>query len=183
MNKYILVIGALIISLTGVMLYLRESSQDLQSSKQVQNSSLEQKHFASGTVDSKVDIQPIAPVSNEINFEELWAEAMSVPSDRNLIMAEFRKLGGVIKDEALDKDIASIIRDRFNNDRSAFEKDLNSKGLTISDFKNQRHDQMVVLVMRSRITKGISDPEEQEMKMRDWLRGVMKSALPNSIDD
>lgn len=110
--------------------------------------------------------------ATQASIEDLWAEAMSIPSDHKLIMAEFRKIGGVVKEEALEKDIDTIVRDHFDNDRSAFVADLESKGSSLEEFKRQRHDMMAVQSVQSYITRGITDPVQKKEKVAEWLRGL-----------
>lgn len=136
-----------------------------------------------GKTKNSVEANPGRPQPSSASLpslEDLWLEAMDVPSDRQLIMAEFRKRGGVVKEEALEKDIDSIVRDHFGNDRSAFEANLQSKGLSLEEFKRQRHDMMAVQGVQSYITRGITDPLQKKEKVEEWLRGLRKSASPGA---
>lgn len=121
--------------------------------------------------------------TSQASLDDLWIAAMDVPSDHKLIMAEFRKRGGVVKEEALDKDIDNIVRDHFGNDRSVFAATLKSKGLTLEEFKSQRHDLMAVQAIKGYITRGITDPIQKQKKVDEWLRGLQKSASPGAASN
>lgn len=167
----------------AILLWDRNGNESQPQAPNVQNTPLVETKNAGNNQMHLVDLEfrnnlpsPASPTS----IDDLWVEAMNVPSDHKLIMAEFRKRGGVVKDEALEKDIAAIVRDHFDNDRSAFEANLESKGLTLEEFKRQRHDMMAVQGVQSYITRGITDPIQKKEKVDEWLRGLRKSASPGA---
>ena len=111
-----------------------------------------------------------------LSLDEIWSEAMGLTDDRALIMAEFKKLGGSIKNGVVDDDIETIIRSGFKGDRTAFETSLQQKGLSLEQFKEQRRDAMIVAVMQSRVTRGITDPAAKKQAIEDWLSSLRKTS-------
>ncbi len=70
--------------------------------------------------------------------------------DREILLSEFRKVGGVIKAQYVDDDINSIIRDSFKGNRDAFVDELAKTGMTVKKFREQREKMIIVNVMRAR---------------------------------
>jgi hypothetical protein len=103
----------------------------------------------------------------------------TVVEDEKLILAEFVKLGGSIREEYVDNDINNVIRDSFGNDRAAFERDIAQKGQTVEQFRKLRRDKMIIAVIKARATKGITDRAEKERAIEKWLTELrMKSISP-----
>ncbi|MEN3940170.1 hypothetical protein WJU23_02670 [Prosthecobacter sp. SYSU 5D2] len=167
----------------GIMIYdgqVNESQAQVpEDKKRVPSETVGTGDNAVNGVDSESG-NPVPKPAAQASLDDLWVEAMDIPSDHKLIMAEFRKRGGVVKEEALEKDIDSIVRDHFGNDRSAFIASLKSKGLTLEEFRSQRHDLMAVQAIKGYITRGITDSVEKQEKVDEWLRGLRKSASPGT---
>lgn len=109
-------------------------------------------------------------------LDELWAEAESLPDDHALIVGAFKKLGGSLKEEFVDRDIEGMIQSGFKGDRDAFEAALRRKGTSLEQFREQRRETMIIAVMRSRITRGITDPSAKEKAIEEWLSTLRKEA-------
>ena len=93
----------------------------------------------------------------------LEKDALDSLIERELILAEFAKLGGSIKDELVEEDVAKIVNsERFGGDRQKFLKELNATGMTLKRFKDLRRKILVVELMRSRQSGGpqISTPRQ-----------------------
>lgn len=122
--------------------------------------------------------KPIAMQRGSITptLDELWEEMMSTPDDQALILAEFKRLGGTIKQEYLETDIDAIIRQGFKGSREAFERSLSSKGLTVDEFREQRRQTMIIAVLKSRATKGAESPEEKQKALESWLAELRRKA-------
>ena len=167
----------------AILLWDRNVIESQSQVPNAQNTPLAEPKNAGSSQMHLVDLESRNPLPSPVlptSIDDLWMEAMNIPSDHQLIMAEFRKRGGVVKDEALEKDIDSIVRDQFDNDRSAFVANLKSKGFTLEEFKRQRHDMMAVNGIQSYITRGITDPVQRKEKVDEWLRGLRKSASPGA---
>lgn len=70
--------------------------------------------------------------------------------DREILLSEFRKIGGVIKAQYVDDDINTIIRESFKGNRDAFVDELAKIGMTVKKFREQREKMIIVNVMRGR---------------------------------
>lgn len=70
--------------------------------------------------------------------------------DREILLAEFRKIGGVIKAQYVDDDINGIIRESFKGNRDAFVDELTRGGMTVKKFRELREKMVIMNVMRAR---------------------------------
>ncbi len=95
----------------------------------------------------------------------LEEDAINSLIERELILAEFDKLGGVLKDEIIEEDISKIINgERFKGDRDAFLAELRRTGMTLKRFKDLRRKIVTVEMMRSRETGGIKIVTPQQLQ-------------------
>lgn len=108
--------------------------------------------------------------------EKQWEEAMAIPDDRALILAYFKKLGGTIKEEYVDQDIANVVKNNFGGNQAALERSLQGEGQTLEQFKQKRREDMIISVMKARATQdiNISDPKERavarEEAFKEWIQ-------------
>lgn len=70
--------------------------------------------------------------------------------DREVLLAEFKKIGGVIKPQYVDDDINGIIRESFKGNRDAFVDELTRSGMTVKKFRELREKMVIMNVMRAR---------------------------------
>lgn len=70
--------------------------------------------------------------------------------DRNLILTEFKKLGGQIKDQFVDEAITKFISDRFKGDKEKFYDELKKSGMTIAQFREIQRDQIAIQALRQK---------------------------------
>jgi parvulin-like peptidyl-prolyl isomerase len=70
--------------------------------------------------------------------------------EREILLAEFRKIGGVIKAQYVDDDINGIIRESFKGNRDAFVDELTKSGMTVKKFRELREKMVIMNVMRAR---------------------------------
>jgi len=70
--------------------------------------------------------------------------------DREILLAEFKKIGGVLKSQYVDEDINTIIRESFKGDRDAFVDELTRGGMTLAKFRDMRQKMVIMNVMRAR---------------------------------
>ena len=97
-------------------------------------------------------------------LKSLRKNALDSLIERELILSEFVKLGGTIKDDIIDRDIEKIIgREPFNGDRNKFIKDLRRTGMTMKRFRDMRQKIIAVEMMRSSQAKGISVVTPQKL--------------------
>lgn len=90
------------------------------------------------------------PVALDKALAELRNSAVDSLIDRELILAEFRKIGGTIKPQYVEDDISTIVRENFNGDRDAFVTELGRTGMTLKKFRELREKMIIVQVMRGR---------------------------------
>ncbi|MCB1225379.1 MAG: SurA N-terminal domain-containing protein [Verrucomicrobiales bacterium] len=95
---------------------------------------------------------------------ELEGSALDSLIDRELILEEFKKIGGAIKPQYVDDDIESIIRDSFNGDRDAFITELARTGMTMRKFRDLREKMIIVQVMRGRATSEQPPPTPRDVQ-------------------
>ena len=69
--------------------------------------------------------------------------------DRTLILSEFKKLGGVIKDQYVDESVNRFIIERFKGDKGKFMAELKKTGMTIAQFREEQRDQIAIQALRS----------------------------------
>lgn len=104
------------------------------------------------------------PTELEKQLRELPAKALEGLIDRELLLTEFRNLGGDLKPQYVDDDIASIIRDSFAGNRDAFIKELKRTGMTLERFRDLREKMIIVHVMRGRLADDVPLPTPEEIK-------------------
>jgi peptidyl-prolyl cis-trans isomerase SurA len=80
----------------------------------------------------------------------LRQSAIETLIDREILLAEFRKIGGVIKAQYVDDDINTIIRESFKGDRDAFVDELTRGGISMKKFRELREKMVIMNVMRAR---------------------------------
>jgi len=96
-------------------------------------------------------------------ISELRGSAMDDLIDRELILAEFTKLGGQLKPEYINEDIQRLIVDEFKGDQNAFVRELANSNLTYRQFRELREKMLVVQYMRSMQTRNVPPATPQEV--------------------
>ncbi len=89
-----------------------------------------------------------ARIKKEITL--LRQGAIETLIDREILLAEFRKIGGVIKAQYVDDDINGIIRESFKGNRDAFVDELTKSGMSVKKFRELREKMVIMNVMRAR---------------------------------
>ncbi|MCB1233938.1 MAG: SurA N-terminal domain-containing protein [Verrucomicrobiae bacterium] len=85
----------------------------------------------------------------EAKVEEMKKEALNDLIDRKLILAEFKKMGGSIKETYVDQAIEEFIQKRFGGDRNKFLRELEKGGLTIRQFRDIQREQISIQALRA----------------------------------
>lgn len=107
---------------------------------------------------------PEGPERDE-RLKSLRTTALNSLIERELILSEFIKMGGIIKDEVIDQDIQRIIDEEpFNGDRNKFLEEVKKAGTTMKRYKDQRKKILSVEIMKSRQAKSIKVVTPQKMK-------------------
>lgn len=113
--------------------------------------------------------QMATPAQRDAEIAKIKAAALKDLIDRKLILAEFKKKGGVIKRQYIDQAVDKIIRERFKGDRNKFNEELQKSGLTFPDFRKIQAEQITVGAMRSQNSGGrimVNTPKEREETYR-----------------
>jgi len=92
----------------------------------------------------------VSKAEAEREIRRMEASALDDLIDRNLILSEFKKLGGQIKDQFVDESINKFIADRFKGDRDKFMEELKKSGMTIAQFREIQRDQIAIQALRSK---------------------------------
>ena len=85
----------------------------------------------------------------EREIRQMEGRALDDLIDRNLILSEFKKRGGVIKDQYVDESVNRFVTDRFKGDKDKFMEELKKTGMTISQFREIQRDQIAIQALRS----------------------------------
>jgi parvulin-like peptidyl-prolyl isomerase len=83
-------------------------------------------------------------------LDAVRASAVESLIDREVLLAEFKKIGGVIKPQYVDDDINGIIRESFKGDRDALVDELAKAGMSLKKFREMREKMVIMNVMRAR---------------------------------
>lgn len=79
---------------------------------------------------------------------EFKQQALTDLIDRKLILAEFKKMGGSIKETYVDTAIDEFIAKRFKGDRDKFASELAKSGMTIKQFREMQREQITIQALR-----------------------------------
>jgi len=99
---------------------------------------------------------------------QLRLNALDSLIDRELVLAEFKRLGASIKAQWVDDDINGIIRESFKGDRDAFIRELTSTGMTLKKFREMREKMMIVQAMRGK--QAAEQPPATPKEVEDFYR-------------
>ena len=81
---------------------------------------------------------------------ETRANALDALIDRELILIEFAKVGGVIKPQYVDDQINNIVREAFKGDRDALVTELAKGGMSLKKFHEMQEKNIVASVMKAK---------------------------------
>lgn len=105
----------------------------------------------------------------EDRIKEARLAALKDLIDRELILQDFEKAGLTIPERVMDQQIATIIREEFGGDRSAFIRTLEAQGFTLSKFRKFEKEKVIVQAMRARNVKvnRVISPQKVEEYYRE----------------
>jgi peptidyl-prolyl cis-trans isomerase SurA len=119
------------------------------------------------------------PAAYEREVAHLHATALDSLIDREIVLAEFKRIGASLKSQWIDDDINTFIRETFKGNRDAFIKELANSGMTLKKFREMREKMMIVQAMRSKQAsqQGPATPREVEEYYKKnaskWRQGDM----------
>ncbi|WP_395741113.1 peptidylprolyl isomerase [Prosthecobacter sp.] len=96
---------------------------------------------------------PAEPGKREEEIAAMKRTVLDTVIDQQLLLNEFKRLGGVIKPEWVDEDVTDVIKTSFKGDRDAFMASLERDGVTLSEFRAET-ERKIKLVMMNRRTIG-----------------------------
>ena len=88
----------------------------------------------------------------EREIRKMEERALDDLIDRKLILSEFKKMGGVIKEQYVDESVNRFVNGRFGGDYDKFLADLSKSGMTISQFRDVQEENIAVQAIRSEKT-------------------------------
>jgi len=105
-------------------------------------------------------------------LKEAQAEALKDLIDRQLIVQSFKKENFSLPDYFVEQRVNDIIRENFGGDRNTFMKMLEAQNFSLSEFRQNEYEKIVVSAMRGKNVKPstIASPtkiEEYYRKHRD----------------
>lgn len=95
---------------------------------------------------------------------EARAKVLQDLIDREILLTEFNRMGGQIKEQIVDDEIERIIRSEYKGDRKKFLAYLARMGVTNRKFRELTKKRLVVSVMRSQVTRNIGPATPEEVK-------------------
>ncbi|WP_395752527.1 peptidylprolyl isomerase [Prosthecobacter sp.] len=107
------------------------------------------------------------PMEPDKRAEEIAAVKRTVLDtviDQQLLLNEFKRLGGVIKPEWVDEDVSKIIKTTFKGDRNAFMASLERDGVPLSAFRAETERKIRLVFMRQRIIGEKSRVTDEEVR-------------------
>ena len=90
------------------------------------------------------------PMQAQRELAKLQDTALDSLIDRQLVLADFNKLGGTIKSQYIDDDINTLIREQFKGNRDEFIVELSKTDMTMKKFRDLREKMIIVQVMRGK---------------------------------
>lgn len=108
------------------------------------------------------------PDQLQAELAKLRTNALDSLVDRELVLAEFKRIGASIKAQWVDDDINGIIRESFKGDRDAFIRELTSTGMTLKKFRELREKMMIVQAMRGK--QASEQPPATPKEVEDYYK-------------
>src|ERR1700722_13561559 len=106
-------------------------------------------------------VQPVAQqLRRNFSGQDLVTEVRKAEMDaldqlieRALIIQEFKEKGYKIPDTAIEQQVNDIISNDYGGNRAAFVKTLEAENLTLSQYRDQVRDRVIIQAMRSHKTQ------------------------------
>lgn len=89
-------------------------------------------------------------VELEKKLEESYLKTLDVLIERALILEEFARTEQKLPEQIVDGRINEIVHDRFNNNRTDFFAALTEERLTLTEWRNEARDFIIVSMLRRR---------------------------------
>ena len=100
----------------------------------------------------------------ERRLAEARAKVLDDLIDREVLLTEFNKMGGQIKEQIVDDEINRVIRNDYKGDRKKFTNYLAKVGVTNRKFRELTRKRLIVSIMRSQVTRNIGPATPEEVR-------------------
>jgi len=104
------------------------------------------------------------PAQQAALLDQLRLHALDALIERQLVLSEFDKLGGSIRDEYVEDQVNNIVRENFQGNRDKFVTELARSGMTLRKFKELQSKMLIVQVMKQRQMKNLAPPTPAEVE-------------------
>jgi parvulin-like peptidyl-prolyl isomerase len=92
------------------------------------------------------------------------ANALDTLIDRELILIEFAKIGGVIKPQYVDDQINNFVREAYKGDRDALVTELAKAGMSLKKFREIQEKNIIASVMLAKKAGDMPPPPPKEVE-------------------
>ena len=98
-------------------------------------------------------------------------DALNQLIERALILQEFKEKGFNIPDNVIDRDLSDVIANEFGGNRETFIKTLEAQKMTLTQYREQLRERIIVQAMRSRKVQQevVVSPAKMEKYYQDHL--------------
>jgi len=100
----------------------------------------------------------------EKRIKESYDKTLNDFIDREIIMSEFKTLGGKIRPQAIDEEVDRQKRERYNGSDAKFRESLAGAGLTMEGFRIMTERQLIVQSMRASKFSDTAPPLPHEIQ-------------------
>ncbi len=115
-------------------------------------------------------------------FKESKSKIMQELIDRQIILEEFKTIGGSMKPFIIDEEVKRQMRELYNGDESKFREELKRNRLTMEGYREMTREKLVVQAMRARQFSDSEPPlpneiEKEYATMKLSLRDISKDVI------
>lgn len=118
----------------------------------------------------------------ETEFKKAKDRVMQELIDRQIILTEFKKMGGSLKPHIVDEEVKNQMRELFNGDESKFHEELRRSRLTMHGYRKMTEEKLIVQAMRANQFADAPPPLPDEIRkeyeaVKLSLRDVTKDVI------
>ena len=96
----------------------------------------------------------------EREIRELEKKALDDLIDRKLILAEFERKGGQIKDKYIEEAVSRFVKENFAGDTEKLQSELKKSGITMAEFRDLQRDQIAIQALTEQVCSGVDSIPE-----------------------
>lgn len=118
----------------------------------------------------------------ESKFKESKTKIIQELIDRQIILEEFKVIGGAIKPFVIEEELKRQMRELYNGDEAKFREELKRNRLTMEGYREMTREKLVVQAMRARQFSDSEPPlpneiEKEYAAMKLSLRDMSKDVI------